>query len=103
MVLAAVALFCCASLALAALDCSSIPGCTACSYVDKNNKGQVLMCTACSTPAYVLKPKKGRCGEWIMWGFALTKRGKSNYCCACISLMPCMHSRPHLPAVLMHC
>ncbi|KAI8466236.1 MAG: hypothetical protein J3K34DRAFT_434444 [Monoraphidium minutum] len=59
--LAAVALLVCASGALAALDCSGIAGCTACTYSASDRKGLELLCTACTGPAYTLRAKKGRC------------------------------------------
>lgn len=61
--LAVVALALCASTALAALDCSRIKGCQECTYVSKEKKGAVLMCTKCLAPGYMLHDKKGRCGE----------------------------------------
>jgi len=63
-----VALLFFASVASAAVDCSSITGCKACEYVKKGKKGDrvELMCTACAAPAYLLKVKHGRCGESLV-------------------------------------
>jgi hypothetical protein len=60
--MAAAALLLFVGAAMAAIDCSSVAGCTACTYSTSEKKGLKLMCTACADGAYVLKGKKGRCG-----------------------------------------
>ena len=52
-------------LAHAASNCSSITGCTTCSYELARANALVLSCKNCSAPAYVLNAAKNRCGALL--------------------------------------
>jgi len=94
-----------AASAVAALDCSGIAGCTKCALVAEKKASRTIsdeagltVCQECASPGYVLKAKKGICGEFVLWvlGFVATITG---------SLPPCFQSprTTHTPAPPSSC